>query len=151
MCEAPAPGVHGGEKLPAGPEVNCQVVFQACPACGSRRLRPSLPRGRSERFWNTFGLIPVRCADCSARYAESLWQFGDWRYACCPKCFRTDLGTWSERHYMVRWDVRLLLSLGAKKFRCEVCRCNFASFRRLKTRFSFHRNSKQSKAELSPD
>lgn len=93
----------------------------------------------------------MRCADCSARYTESLWQFGNWRYARCPKCYRMDLGTWSESHYIIPWNIRLLLGLGAKKFRCEICRCNFASFRWLKERFSFHRYRKQKKEELDRD
>ncbi len=40
----------------------------------------------------------------------------------------------------------LRLSLGAKPFRCEYCRINFASFRRRREKFSFRRwNRKQPK------
>jgi endogenous inhibitor of DNA gyrase (YacG/DUF329 family) len=84
------------------------------------------------------GFVHVRCRDCGQRFSNSLWQLDKWRYARCPRCFRLDLGTWSETHYIVKWDVRLLLSLGAKRYRCEVCRHNFASFRRLKEQFNFH-------------
>jgi endogenous inhibitor of DNA gyrase (YacG/DUF329 family) len=114
-------------------------------------LRASQPRGRRERFWDLIGIIQVRCADCDTRFTENLWQIGNWRYARCPRCYRLDLGTWSESHYIVPWNTRLLLALGAKRYRCEVCRCNFASFRRLKERFSFHRYRKQRMEDSSAE
>jgi hypothetical protein len=92
------------------------------------------------------GFVPVRCRDCEERFTQSLWQFGNWQYARCPRCYRLDLSIWSESHYIVSWDMRLLMTLGAKKFRCEVCRHNFVSFRRLKERFSFHRDRKDGPA-----
>ena len=113
-------------------------MFEACPSCGSRHIRPSHARNRSERWRSLMGFVHVRCRDCGQRFSNSLWQLDKWRYARCPRCFRLDLGTWSETHYIVKWDVRLLLSLGAKRYRCEVCRHNFASFRQLKEQFSFH-------------
>jgi len=92
------------------------------------------------------GFVPVRCRDCEERFTQSLWQFGNWQYARCPRCYRLDLSIWSESHYIVSWDMRLLMTLGAKKFRCEVCRHNFISFRRLKERFSFDRYRKNGPA-----
>ncbi len=87
----------------------------------------------------------MRCGDCGTRFTQKLFQFGDWMYARCPRCYRLDLTSWSEEHYIVPWNIRLKLALGAKKYRCEVCRCNFASFRRLKERFSFCRYQKKEK------
>ena len=92
------------------------------------------------------GFVPVRCRDCGERVTQSLWQFGNWQYARCPRCYRLDLNTWSQAHYIVSWDMRLFMTLGAKKFRCEICRHNFVSFRRLKERFSFHRYRKNNPA-----
>ncbi len=105
-------------------------------------MRTSHPRNQSERLRSLLGFIRVRCLACGHRFPHSLWQFDQWRFARCPRCYRVDLGTWSETHYIVRWDVRLLLALGAKRYRCEVCRHNFASFRRLKERYHFHRHSR---------
>jgi hypothetical protein len=34
-----------------------------------------------------------------------------------------------ESHYRVTGSTRLKLAFGARRMRCEVCRCNFASFR----------------------
>lgn len=121
-------------------------MLEACPACGSKQVRTSHPRNRAERIRSLVGLIHLRCRQCGHRFESSLWQFGKWAYARCPRCFRMDLGTWSESHYIVRWDMRLLMALGAKKFRCEVCRHNFVSFRRLKERFRFHPYRQQQEA-----
>lgn len=121
-------------------------MFEACPSCGSRRLRGSHARNRSERFWSAVGFVPVRCSDCAERFTQSLWQFGNWQYARCPRCYRLDLSIWSESHYIVSWDMRLLLTLGAKKFRCEICRHNFVSFQRRKERSNFDRYRKNDPA-----
>lgn len=39
------------------------------------------------------------------------------------------LSTWSEEYYIAPPMMRLLIGLGAKRYRCEMCRFNFASFR----------------------
>ena len=43
-------------------------------------------------------------------------------YARCPKCFRTELSTWSEQYYNASAVVLLKLRLGATPYRCEYCR-----------------------------
>lgn len=53
-------------------------------------------------------------------------------YAKCPKCLRMDLATWETAHYRVPLPARLLLALGAHRWRCEPCRTNFTSFRKRK-------------------
>lgn len=120
-----------------------------CPQCGGRRLRLSHIRNGGERFRSLLGFVPVRCRECGHRFSSSLWQFGQWRYARCPRCCRLDLGTWSEKHYLVPWTMKLMLALGAKKYRCETCRHNFASFRGLKERFRFHRYTEPREAAPS--
>jgi hypothetical protein len=49
--------------------------------------------------------------------------------AKCPRCYSLTLSTWSEEHYIAPPLMRLLIGLGAKRYRCEMCRLNFASFR----------------------
>ena len=48
-----------------------------------------------------------------------------------------ELSTWSEQFYIPPLGTRLYLRLGATPYRCDFCRCNFASFRPCKERFSW--------------
>lgn len=50
-----------------------------------------------------------------------------------------ELSTWSEQFYIPPLGTRLYLRLGATPYRCDFCRCNFASFRRCKERFSWRK------------
>jgi len=50
-----------------------------------------------------------------------------------------ELSTWSEQFYLAPLGTRLYLRMGATPYRCEFCRCNFASFRPCKERFSWRR------------
>ncbi|MBI4875592.1 MAG: hypothetical protein HY822_13235 [Acidobacteria bacterium] len=106
-----------------------------CPACKSRNVRLAHARGSLERVGGLLGFTPFRCRDCHHRFLQSIWGFRTILYARCPRCDRLDLSSWSESHYNLRWTMRLKLLLGARKYRCEPCRCNFASFRRLKQRY----------------
>jgi hypothetical protein len=40
-----------------------------------------------------------------------------------------ELGTWSELFYSAPLLLRVRLRLGARPYRCDNCRCKFASFR----------------------
>lgn len=111
------------------------MAFGTCPACQSRNLRFSRARTAAERLGKLAGLSPVRCRDCQHRFIQSVWGFRSILYARCPRCHRMNLSSWSETHYNIRWTMRLKLLMGARRFRCEPCRCNFASFRRLKERY----------------
>lgn len=68
-----------------------------------------------------------------------MWSARLLRYAHCPKCLRTDLSRWSLEHYVVPFWTRFKLKIGAQPFRCETCRCNFASFRPRGERFSWRK------------
>lgn len=71
-----------------------------------------------------------------------MWANGGWKYARCPKCYRQELTTWSEQYYHPpRWTV-FLLRLGATPYRCAACRCNFASFRRCRERFTWRHQTR---------
>jgi len=111
----------------------------ACPKCGSRFLRDSKPRNFSEKLNQWRLVFPLRCLDCKTRFVARTWTFSDFRYASCPRCKRKDLNAWTGRTYEPPFFMGLKISLGAKKWRCEYCRLNFASFRQRKEVFSFKR------------
>lgn len=50
-----------------------------------------------------------------------------------------DLGTWDLKYYTPPQSFMVQMTLGAKRFRCEACRCNFVSFRKLKLKSTFRR------------
>jgi hypothetical protein len=50
-----------------------------------------------------------------------------------------DLNRWTGESYQPKGITALKVTLGANRFRCEYCRLNFASFRKRKEVFSFHR------------
>jgi DNA-directed RNA polymerase subunit RPC12/RpoP len=112
----------------------------ACPKCGSRFLRPSRTRSLSEQT-GLFRLVsPYRCLDCKERFVAPMIVWGDLFFARCPLCRRMDLNAWTGKTYTdpPAW-VALKVHLGAKRWRCEYCRLNFASFRKRKEVFSFQR------------
>ncbi|MCS7024310.1 MAG: hypothetical protein NZV14_05880 [Bryobacteraceae bacterium] len=117
-------------------------MFVTCPACGSRHVRHSKSLSVWEKLVSVFGRYTLRCKDCHHRFATRVWKFADLRWTRCPRCYRTDLTTWSEEHYVARWRTQILLSFGAKRVRCEACRFNFAAFRPVKERYRFPRARK---------
>ena len=112
--------------------VPISVAFIQCPNCGAGSLQSSEIRGSVEKFKSLFGVLPFRCRRCSERFSSAIWSLRLAIYARCPKCLRLDLSNWSEQFYRVPLGIRLLLRMGATPYRCEFCRCNFASFRRNK-------------------
>ncbi|HEY2844653.1 MAG TPA: hypothetical protein VGJ09_13425 [Bryobacteraceae bacterium] len=108
----------------------------ACPNCGIRDARVSHPQGLGEFFKNLAGVSQLRCRRCRSRWETSVWAQSAWKYARCPRCYRQELTTWAPQYYNPpRWT-RILLRLGAAASRCEACRCNFASFKPRKEKFS---------------
>ena len=116
----------------------------ACPRCGAGNIRVARLRTIADRARALIGIYPCRCRQCGARFSAELWTLAALRYARCPNCLRTDLGEWSELYFHPGWKNRLKLRLGAKPYRCEFCRYNFASFRLLRERFSWHKRRAQS-------
>jgi hypothetical protein len=108
----------------------------ACPKCGSRFLSESKPRAGERKTWFSG---PVRCKDCNTRFITKTFVLSDLRWARCPRCFRMDLNRWTGRTYDPPLRVALKTALGAKRWRCEYCRLNFASFRDRKEIFTFSR------------
>ena len=114
-------------------------AFAECPKCGSRSLRVSESRTLGEHLRDWCGLYQLRCRQCGHRFQSGVLKVADWRYARCPKCYRTELSTWSEQYYNPALAVRAMLRIGATPYRCEFCRCNFASFLACKERFSWRK------------
>ena len=123
----------------------------SCPKCGSREARVSHRRNVSEVLRSVVGIYPLRCRRCRNRWETSVWAEGAWRFARCPRCYRQELTTWSEQYYNPRRWITLLLRLGATPYRCAACRCNFASFRRCKERFSWRHQTRVEAAARPED
>lgn len=83
---------------------------------------------------------PYRCQDCRERFIAPTIVWSDLFYARCPICRRMDLNAWTGKTYTdpPTW-VAFKVLLGAKRWRCEYCRLNFASFRKRKEVFTFSR------------
>jgi hypothetical protein len=112
----------------------------ACPKCGSRYLRPSRTRNFSEQIGLLRLETPLRCLHCKERFFAPTIVWSDLFFAKCPVCRRMDLNGWTGKTYThPPFWVALKVSLGARKWRCEYCRLNFASFRKRKEVFTFKR------------
>ncbi len=108
----------------------------ACPNCGSRDARVAHRRGLGEMLGGIYGAYPLRCRRCQTRWVTSVWHSSAWKFACCPKCYRQELTTWSEQYYNApTWTV-IKLRLGATPYRCAACRCNLVGLKRCKEKDS---------------
>lgn len=106
-----------------------------CPNCGSKHVRQSRKTGLGESLMVWLGFLSLRCKDCTHRFRSHVWKFRDLFYSKCPRCYRMDLSAWSEEHYSARFGTRFIIRLGAKRLRCEYCRCNFAGFRPVRQKY----------------
>ena len=101
----------------------------SCPSCGSTHVRGGRVRSLLDDVRVLWGQFPARCGDCSTRFRIQGVGFRSIVYAQCPRCLRQNLSNWQPRHYnATRWE-QLQLWLGARRWRCEVCRYNFVSLR----------------------
>jgi hypothetical protein len=114
----------------------------SCPKCGTRDARVSHRRTVAEVLRSLVGIYQLRCRRCRHRWETSAWAEGAWKYAHCPRCYRQELTTWSEQYYHPPHWITFLLRIGATPYRCAACRCNFASFRRCKERFSWRHKTR---------
>jgi hypothetical protein len=104
----------------------------SCPNCGSTLVRASRQSTFRDRVRKFFGIYPIVCRICDFRFTESVWLARDLFFARCPRCYRMDLSTWSESYYQAKASFKILMGFGAKRVRCDACRVNFVSFRRVK-------------------
>jgi DNA-directed RNA polymerase subunit RPC12/RpoP len=114
-----------------------------CPNCGSRYLRPSRPRSFGERLDRLKFRDHLRCLDCNTRFDANTFNWEEIRYARCPICHRMDLNGWTGQSYVPPFYMQWMINFGARRYRCEYCRHNFASFRIRKEVFSFNRWKKR--------
>lgn len=113
-----------------------------CPGCHSRAVRLSRSRTLWEGLLAWAGVYSFRCRKCRRRFRAPVWHIRDLVYAHCPRCYRQALSTWSEQNYNVPFATAIKLRLGATAYRCEVCRCNFASYRPRRERFMWRRRER---------
>ena len=99
-----------------------------CPSCGSRYVQLAKPKSLRQKWARLVDFHVAVCRDCKRSFLWHALALADLIFAKCPQCFRTDLGMWEEKYYFPSFQTRLLLRLGAKRWRCEACRQNFASF-----------------------
>lgn len=115
----------------------------SCPNCGTRDVRTAQPRNLREKMLEWIGHYQLRCKRCETRFSGDIWRPSLIRYARCPKCYRTELSTWSTQYYNPSSWTLFKLRVGATPYRCEYCRCNFASFRACKERFLWRKKRPQ--------
>jgi hypothetical protein len=110
-------------------------IEQECPACGSTHIRVRRARSLLDDLLALRGTFPAHCDNCSARFRVRDVELSSAKYAHCPRCLRQDLSTWDLRHYHATLWMQIRMLLGAHRWRCEVCRCNFVSFRPRKEKY----------------
>lgn len=115
-----------------------------CPECGGRKLRISHLRGIIERFGSIFGIYPIKCAECHARFSHRIWNLSHILFSKCPRCHRMDLSKWSDTHYRAPFSHRLKILFGGRRMRCVYCRHNFVSWRPLKEPFDAQKRIERS-------
>ncbi len=99
-----------------------------CGRCGSVNIRRARLQGFWEGLQTILGRYPFRCRDCQYRFRVGILQFSQLFYAKCPRCLRTDLDTWSRKHYNPGLLANFFITFGAHQYRCTICRYNFVSF-----------------------
>jgi hypothetical protein len=62
-----------------------------------------------------------------------------------------DLVYWSKKYYKPNPWTNFLISLGAQRYRCSACRCNFVSFRPLKKFEEPEEIEQETPAVLAPE
>jgi len=115
-----------------------------CSRCGSESVRTSRSRSLSGKVLNVLGIFAFRCLDCDHRFRASIWRARQMLYAKCTRCHRLDLSKWNTDHYNPPFGTRLAVACGAKPVRCDYCRHNFWSFRRVKVPYSQSARSERS-------
>jgi len=100
-----------------------------CQNCGGTSLRRSKRQSFLELGRMLVGVYPFRCLDCGTRFWCSVWLLSKLAFAKCPRCLSLELTTWPEKYFRPTLKLSLLMTLGAHRYRCPGCRCNFLSFR----------------------
>jgi hypothetical protein len=105
-----------------------------CDYCGSAHLRRSRRQSKSELLKMAIGTYPFRCLDCSGRFSVNVLLLSRLAFAKCPKCLGLELTNWAHRGYHISLPQKVMLTFGARPYRCAACRYHFVSFRPLAPR-----------------
>lgn len=124
--------------------IELHKMADCCESCGSSKFRVSKVRGIGEMFGYLFGYQPARCVACDERTTIRVWRLDHLIFAKCPRCHKMDLTKWSTTRYRPDSTTNLKLAFGAKPVRCEYCRCNFASWKPVKEKFSYTKRAGRS-------
>lgn len=116
----------------------------ACPQCGSDEVRLSRRQFSLRRVLRAFGIYHFRCEKCGHLFKSSIHRLRHIFYAKCPSCHRMDLSRWTRDYYNPPFFTRLMLALGADPIRCEYCRNNFWSYRKVREKFSKEKRAARS-------
>lgn len=105
-----------------------------CAACGSQSLRRSHRHSIFELPKMMTGQFPFRCNECHYRFFINVWATSVWtpskgKCARCPQCLGVKLDDWPQNRRPHLWQ-SLMLKFGANRYRCNVCRTNFVTFRK---------------------
>jgi hypothetical protein len=100
------------------------------------------------RLLRIFGIYHFRCEECGFGFKSNIHRLGHLIYAKCPTCHRMDLSRWSREYYSPGFLTRFMLAIGASPIRCEYCRNNFWSFRKVRERFSKEKRAARSQVVI---
>ena len=101
-----------------------------CSSCGSANLRRSHRTSMLDLPKMALGIYPFRCLDCRERFWINIWLFSKGRYAMCPRCLAVHVKPSALPRLRLNTVKRLLLTLGARGYRCSLCNHRFISFKR---------------------
>lgn len=101
----------------------------SCLSCGSGSLRRSYSGTWRDLPKMLVGTYAFRCLTCKRRSFINVWLYSKQKYAKCPQCLSLEIvGRTHKPHRPSLWK-RLLLGMGANRYRCLVCHHRFLSFK----------------------
>ena len=106
-----------------------QLYGNRCRVSGVRNTRYShfparIPSGST--LAELVGIYNLKCKRCNTEFRGALVApVPHLVVPAVPRCYRTQLTTWDEKHYNPSTWTILKIRLGAKRYRCNICRCNF--------------------------
>ncbi|MDQ2843552.1 MAG: hypothetical protein M3Y72_21425 [Acidobacteriota bacterium] len=95
------------------------------------------------------GIYPFRCLDCRERFWINIWLFSKGKFAMCPRCFAVDVVPAELPRTRLSLSQKILLTLGARGYRCSACNRKFLSFKRSQAPKSLGQNRKQTQMPLT--
>ena len=100
-----------------------------CAACGSHSIRRSYTWKLSDLPAMAVGSYPFRCLECRQLSWINVWLHSKSKFAKCPDCLSPNVVPRTHEPQKPGFWKRLLLSMGAKRYRCRMCHRRFMTFR----------------------